>query len=160
MRRTASLVLLALEGKVEAARRIEGTAGRPVIVWDSLSYVQGPDGKTVSKVPERYIFDARTRATSPIHHRGTRTFRGLTVYRFEQTVPWTEVRMPKTMPVRGTTRRPSPGPAPPAGTPRSAGSGPNRSPERRSTARRSTAGNCAAAPCSAAAPRSPRSPGT
>ncbi|MCL3993529.1 DUF3068 domain-containing protein [Streptomyces lavenduligriseus] len=137
-------IVRTLKGNVEAARRIERTAGRPVVVWDSLSYVQGPDGKTVSKVPERYVFDAhgqdpvhatgemvdgdpvrregiefkwplltrkrdyacvdaQTRTPSPVHYRGTRTFRDLTVHRFEQTVPWTEVRMPKTMPVRGTT---------------------------------------------------------
>ncbi|WP_030743128.1 DUF3068 domain-containing protein [Streptomyces sp. NRRL S-31] len=137
-------IVQTLKGDVEAARRIGRTAGRPVAVWDGLSYVQGPDGKMVSKVPERYIFDAhsqapvhatgetvdgdpvrrqgiefkwpfptqrrdyeyfdaQTRTTSPIHYGGTRTFRGLTVYCFEQTIPWTKVPMPKTMPVRGIT---------------------------------------------------------
>ncbi|WBO66980.1 DUF3068 domain-containing protein [Streptomyces camelliae] len=137
-------IVQTLKGNVEAAKKIEKTAGRPVVVWDSLSYVQGPDGKMVSKVPERYIFDAhtqdpvhatgetvdgdpvtrqgiefkwpfltqkrdyeyfdaQTRTTSPIHYKGTRTFRGLTVYCFEQTVPWTKVPMPKTMPVQGIT---------------------------------------------------------
>ncbi|MBL1106186.1 DUF3068 domain-containing protein [Streptomyces sp. 5-8] len=137
-------IVQTLKGDVEAAKRIEKTAGRPVVVWDGLSYVQGPDGKMVSKVPERYIFDAhsqdpvhaggemvdgdpvkregiefkwpfltqkrdyeyfdaQTRTTSPIHYKGTRNFRGLTVYYFEQTVPWTKVPMPKTMPVQGIT---------------------------------------------------------
>ncbi|HEY8983871.1 MAG TPA: DUF3068 domain-containing protein, partial [Streptomyces sp.] len=117
---------------------------RDVVVWDGLSYVVGPDGKMVSKVPERYIFDAhsqepvhapgemvdgdpvtrqgiefkwpfltekrdyeyfdaQTRTSAPIHYKGTRTFRGLTVYYFEQTVPWTRVPMPKTMPIAGIT---------------------------------------------------------
>lgn len=40
---------------------------------------------------------------APIHYRGTRTFRGLTVYYFEQTVPWTKVPFPKAMPVKGIT---------------------------------------------------------
>lgn len=129
---------------MRAAEKIEETAGRDVVVWDGLSYVQGPDGKMVSKVPERYIFDAhtqepvhatgemvdgdpvrrtgiefkwpfltqkrdyeyfdaQTRTTAPIHYRGTRDFRGLKVYYFEQTVPWTRVPMPKTMPVQGIT---------------------------------------------------------
>ncbi|MGW1221961.1 DUF3068 domain-containing protein, partial [Streptomyces californicus] len=48
-------------------------------------------------------FDAQTRTTAPIHYRGTRTFRGLEVYYFEQTVPWTKVPLPKKMPVEGIT---------------------------------------------------------
>ncbi|MGW0993762.1 DUF3068 domain-containing protein [Streptomyces sp. NPDC002523] len=137
-------IVQTLKGDVEAAKKIEKTAGRPVVVWDGLSYVQGPDGKMVSRVPERYIFDAhsqdpvhatgesvdgdpvkrvgiefkwpfltqkrdyeyfdaQTRTTSPIHYKGTRTFRGLKVYYFEQTIPWTEVAMPKAMPVQGIT---------------------------------------------------------
>jgi hypothetical protein len=129
---------------VEASQKIEKTAGRDVVVWDGLSYVQGPDGKMVSKVPERYIFDAHTqepvhatgemvdgdpvrrdglefkwpfltekrdyeyfdaqaRVTAPIHYKGTRTFRGVEVYYFEQTIPWTKVPMPRTMPVAGIT---------------------------------------------------------
>ncbi|MET8943446.1 DUF3068 domain-containing protein [Streptomyces sp. NPDC004542] len=137
-------IVQTLKGDVAAARRIERTAGRDVVVWDGLSYVQGPDGKMVSKVPERYIFDAhsqepvhatgemvdgdpvrrdgiefkwpfltqkrdyeyfdaQTRTTSPIHYEGTRTFRGVKVYYFEQTVPWTKVKMPRTMPVKGIT---------------------------------------------------------
>ncbi|MFI1537015.1 DUF3068 domain-containing protein [Streptomyces anandii] len=137
-------VVQTLKGNVEAARRIERTAGRDVVVWDGLSYVQGPDGKMVSKIPERYIFDAHTqepvhatgemvdgdpvtrtgiefkwpfltqkrdyeyfdaqaRATAPIHYEGTRDFRGLTVYYFEQSIPWTRVPLPKVMPVAGIT---------------------------------------------------------
>lgn len=137
-------IVQTLKGDVEASEKIEKTAGRDVVVWDGLSYVQGPDGKMVSKVPERYIFDAhtqepvhatgemvdgdpvrregiefkwpfltekrdyeyfdaQTRTTAPIHYQGTRTFRGLEVYYFEQTVPWTKVAMPRTMPVAGIT---------------------------------------------------------
>ncbi|MEU6489871.1 DUF3068 domain-containing protein [Streptomyces sp. NPDC046984] len=137
-------IVQTLKGDVEAGKRIEKSAGRDVVVWDSLSYVQGPDGKMVSRIPERYIFDAHTqepvhatgesvdgdpvrrdgiefkwpfltqkrdyeyfdaqaRVTAPIHYRGTQTFRGVKVYCFEQTVPWTKVPFPKTMPVRGIT---------------------------------------------------------
>lgn len=137
-------IVQTLKGNVEESERIERTAGRDVVVWDALSYVQGPDGKMVSKIPERYVFDAhsqapvhatgemvdgdpvtregiefkwpfltekrdyqyfdaQTRTSSPIHYKGTRTFHGLEVYYFEQTVPWTKVPMPKTMPIKGIT---------------------------------------------------------
>ncbi|MFI2433859.1 DUF3068 domain-containing protein [Streptomyces sp. NPDC018693] len=137
-------IVQTLKGNVEESERIEKTAGRDVVVWDGLSYIQGPDGTMVSKVPERYIFDAhtqepvhatgemvdgdpvertgiefkwpfltekrdyeyfdaQTRTSAPIHYKGTRTFRGVHVYYFEQTIPWTKVRMPKTMPVEGIT---------------------------------------------------------
>jgi hypothetical protein len=137
-------IVQTLRGNVEASERIEESAGRDVVVWDGLSYVAGPDGKMVSKIPERYIFDAHTqepvhatgemvdgdpvrregiefkwpfltekrdyeyfdaqaRVTAPIHYRGTQDFRGLEVYYFEQTIPWTEVRIPKTLPVEGLT---------------------------------------------------------
>lgn len=137
-------VVQTLKGDVAAAEKIERTAGRDVVVWDGLSYVQGPDGKMVSEIPERYIFDAhsqepvhatgemvdgdpvkregiefkwpfltekrdyeyfdaQTRTTNPIHYKGTRTFRGVKVYYFEQTVPWTKVPLPKKMPVQGVT---------------------------------------------------------
>ncbi|WMX47595.1 DUF3068 domain-containing protein [Streptomyces roseicoloratus] len=133
-------IVQTLKGNVEESRKIERDAGRDVVVWDSLSYVLGPDGKMVSKIPERYIFDAhtqdpvhatgetvdgdpvrregiefkwpfltekrdyryfdaQTRTSAPIHYQGTRTFRGLEVYYFEQTIPWTKVPMPKTMPI-------------------------------------------------------------
>ncbi|MER5514900.1 DUF3068 domain-containing protein [Streptomyces sp. NPDC002763] len=137
-------IVQTLKGDVAAAKRIEKTAGRDVVVWDGLSYVQGPDGKMVSEIPERYIFDAhsqepvhatgemvdgdpvkrdgiefkwpfltekrdyeyfdaQTRTTNPIHYKGTQTFRGVKVYYFEQTIPWTKVSMPKKMPVQGIT---------------------------------------------------------
>ncbi|MEU8530253.1 MULTISPECIES: DUF3068 domain-containing protein [Streptomyces] len=137
-------IVQTLKGNVEESKRIERDAGRDVVVWDALSYVMGPDGKMVSQIPERYIFDAhtqdpvnatgemvdgdavrrtgiefkfpfltekrdyqyfdaQTRTAAPIHYKGTRTFRGLEVYYFEQTVPWTRVAMPKKMPVEGVT---------------------------------------------------------
>ncbi|MEU1315555.1 DUF3068 domain-containing protein [Streptomyces tibetensis] len=137
-------VVQTLKGNVEASERIEESAGRDVVVWDGLSYVVGPDGKMVSKIPERYIFDAHTqepvhatgemvdgdpvsrqgiefkwpfltekrdyeyfdaqaRVTAPIAYKGTRDFRGLEVYYFEQTIPWTKVKIPKTLPVEGLT---------------------------------------------------------
>ncbi|MFC4499144.1 MULTISPECIES: DUF3068 domain-containing protein [Streptomyces] len=137
-------IVQTLKGNVEASEKIEKTAGRDVVVWDGLSYIQGPDGKMVSKLPERYIFDAhsqepvhaagemvdgdpvrregiefkwpfmtekrdyqyfdaQTRTTNPIHYKGTQNFRGVKVYYFEQTIPWTKVSMPKAMPVAGIT---------------------------------------------------------
>jgi hypothetical protein len=138
-------IVQTLKGNVEASERIERAAGRDVVVWDGLSYVQGPDGEMVSKIPERYIFDAHTqepvhargemvdgdpvrreglefkwpflteprdyeyfdaqaRVTAPIHYKGTQDFRGVEVYYFEQTIPWTEVPFPRIMPVEGITR--------------------------------------------------------
>ena len=137
-------IVQTLKGNVEESEKIERSAGRDVVVWDALSYVQGPDGKMVSKIPERYIFDAHTqepvhatgemvdgdpvkragiefkfpfltekrdyeyfdaqaRTSAPIHYKGTQTFRGVDVYYFEQTIPWTKVPFPKTMPVQGIT---------------------------------------------------------
>ncbi|MFI1618641.1 DUF3068 domain-containing protein [Streptomyces lydicus] len=137
-------IVQTLKGNVAASDRIEQTAGRDVVVWDTLSYVAGPDGKMVSEVPERYIFDAhsqapvhatgemvdgdpvrrqgieykwpfltekrdytyfdaQTRTSAPIHYKGARTFHGLEVYYFEQTIPWTKVPLPKKMPVKGIT---------------------------------------------------------
>ncbi|MFB7585604.1 DUF3068 domain-containing protein [Streptomyces sp. NPDC056169] len=134
-------IIQTLKGNVEESKRIERDAGRDVVVWDALAYVTGPDGKMVSKVPERYIFDAhtqdpvhatgetvdgdpvrregiefkwpfltekrdyqyfdaQTRTSAPIHYKGTQTFRGMEVYYFEQTIPWTKVPMPKTMPIK------------------------------------------------------------
>ncbi|MFF3398462.1 DUF3068 domain-containing protein [Streptomyces sp. NPDC002659] len=135
-------IVQTLKGNVEESEKIERSAGRDVVVWDSLSYVVGPDGKMVSQIPERYIFDAHSQApvhatgemvdgdavrregiefkwpfltekrdyeyfdaqartSAPIHYRGTRTFRGLEVYYFEQTIPWTKVPYPKKMPIPG-----------------------------------------------------------
>ncbi|MDN0194874.1 DUF3068 domain-containing protein [Streptomyces sp. S.PNR 29] len=137
-------IVQTLKGNVDASERIERTTGRDVVVWDGLSYAQGPDGQMVSKIPERYIFDAHTqepvhatgemvdgdpvkreglefkwpfltekrdyeyfdaqaRVTAPIHYKGTRNFRGVEVYYFEQTIPWTKVKFPKTLPVEGIT---------------------------------------------------------
>ncbi|WP_200261002.1 DUF3068 domain-containing protein [Streptomyces sp. HSG2] len=48
-------------------------------------------------------FDAQTRVATPIHYRGTRDFRGVEVYYFEQTIPWTRVEFPRTLPVEGLT---------------------------------------------------------
>ncbi|MFF8936246.1 DUF3068 domain-containing protein [Streptomyces paradoxus] len=137
-------IVQTLKGNVEASERIEESAGRDVVVWDGLSYVVGPHGKMVSKIPERYIFDAHSqepvhatgemvdgdpvrrtgiefkwpfltekrdyeyfdaqaRVTAPITYEGTQDFRGLEVYYFEQTIPWTKVRIPKTLPVEGLT---------------------------------------------------------
>ncbi|MGW5731932.1 MULTISPECIES: DUF3068 domain-containing protein [Streptomyces] len=137
-------IVQTLKGNVEASEKIEKSADRDVVVWDALSYVQDGEGKMVSKVPERYIFDAHSqepvhatgemvdgdpvkrqgiefkwpfltekrdyeyfdaqaRVTKPIHYKGTQTFRGVDVYYFEQTIPWTKVPFPKTMPVKGIT---------------------------------------------------------
>lgn len=137
-------IVQTLKGNVEASEKIEETAGKDVVVWEGLSYVVGPDGKMVSRIPERYIFDAhtqepvhatgemvdgdpvkrqgiefkwpfltekrdyeyfdaQTRTSAPIHYKGTQDFRGVEVYYFEQTIPWTKVRFPKTMPVEGIT---------------------------------------------------------
>ncbi|WP_432038754.1 DUF3068 domain-containing protein [Streptomyces cucumeris] len=137
-------IVQTLRGNVAAAEEVGRTTGRDVVVWDALSYIEGPDGKMVSRIPERYVFDAhsqepvhsggehvdgdavrrdgiefkwpfltekrdyryfdaQTRTSAPIHYKGTRTFRGLEVYYFEQTVPWTKVPLPKTMPVDGVT---------------------------------------------------------
>lgn len=137
-------IVQTLRGDVEASERIERTTDRDVVVWDGLSYVQGPDGEMISRIPERYVFDAhtqepvhgagetvdgdpvrregiefkwpfltekrnyeyfdaQTRMTAPIHYKGTQDFRGLEVYFFEQTIPWTRVPFPETMPVEGIT---------------------------------------------------------
>jgi len=137
-------IVQTLKGNVEASEKIERTANRDVVVWDGLSYVQGPDGEMVSRIPERYIFDAHSqepvhatgemvdgdpvkregiefkwpfltekrdyeyfdaqaRITEPIHYKGTQDFRGVDVYYFEQTIPWTKVPFPKALPVQGVT---------------------------------------------------------
>ncbi|GAA0458518.1 DUF3068 domain-containing protein [Streptomyces stramineus] len=129
-----------LKGNVEQARKVGRETGRDVVVWDTLTHMSGPDGALVSRIPERYVFDAHTqqpvhaggehvdgtpvrrdgiaykwpfgvqkrdyryfdmqiRASAPIHYRGTRTFRGLDVYYFEQTIPWTRAPLPKALPL-------------------------------------------------------------
>ncbi|MFI1967627.1 DUF3068 domain-containing protein [Streptomyces cinnamoneus] len=52
----------------------------------------------VEKRDYRY-FDLMTRTSAPIHYRGTRDFHGLRVYYFEQTIPWTEVPLPRRLPL-------------------------------------------------------------
>ncbi|WP_328298052.1 DUF3068 domain-containing protein [Streptomyces sp. NBC_00435] len=135
-------IVQTLKGNVEASKEIEASAGKDVVVWDTLTYIMGPDGKTVSQVPERYIFDAhtqapvhatgesvdgdpvkregiefkwpffteprdylyfdqQTRTSSPIHYVGPRKFKGMDVYYYEQTIPWTKVSLPKKMPIEG-----------------------------------------------------------
>jgi hypothetical protein len=137
-------IVQTLRGNVEESKKVKKSTGRDVVVWDGLAYVVGPDGKMVSEIPERYIFDAHTqdpvhvagesvdgdavtrkgiefkfpfltekrdyyyydaqsRTSAPIHYKGTQTFRGLKVYYFEQTVAWTQVPLPKKMPVAGVT---------------------------------------------------------
>ncbi|WP_030256214.1 DUF3068 domain-containing protein [Streptomyces violens] len=61
-------IVQTLKGNVEASEKVERTADRDVVVWDALSYVAGPDGKMVSEIPERYIFDAHTQ--EPVHAKG------------------------------------------------------------------------------------------
>lgn len=61
-------IVQTLKGNVEESEKIERSAGRDVVVWDALSYIQGPDGKMVSQIPERYIFDAHSQA--PVHATG------------------------------------------------------------------------------------------
>ncbi|MGW6026105.1 DUF3068 domain-containing protein [Streptomyces sp. NPDC055099] len=64
-------IVQTLKGNVEASEKIEKTdanSSRDVVVWDALSYVQDGDGKMVSKVPERYIFDAHSQ--EPVHATG------------------------------------------------------------------------------------------
>ncbi|GAB2604112.1 hypothetical protein GCM10027168_41370 [Streptomyces capparidis] len=132
-------IVQTLKGNVEEARKARERTGRDVVVWDALSYVADSEGELVSKIPERYVFDAhtqepvhaagehvdgdpvrrrgvefkfpfltrkrdysyfdaQTRTSAPIRYKGTRDFRGMEVYYFEQTVPWTEVPVPKTLP--------------------------------------------------------------
>lgn len=45
-----------------------------------------------------FYFDAQSRTSAPIHYKATQNFRGMTVYYFEQTVPWVKVPLPKKMP--------------------------------------------------------------
>ncbi|SPE49184.1 hypothetical protein SNS2_0870 [Streptomyces netropsis] len=133
-------VIQTLKGNVEQARKVKKETGRDAVVWDTLTYIAGPDGKMVSRIPERYVFDGhtqqpvhaggehvdgtpvrregiaykwpflvekrdyryfdmQTRTSAPIHYQGTRTYRGMEVYYFEQTVPWTKVPLPRTLPL-------------------------------------------------------------
>lgn len=136
--RTVTIVQT-LRGDSAAAAAEKRRTGRDVVVWDTLSYVLGTDGKMISSIPEVYVYDAhtqepvhccgesvdgdpvtrtgieykfpfdtqprdyqyydpQTRTSAPIHYMGTQQYRGMRVYSFEQTVPWTRVVFPKTMP--------------------------------------------------------------
>ncbi|GGS35892.1 hypothetical protein GCM10010253_07080 [Streptomyces badius] len=109
MRRRAGLVLLAFA--------VFFAALSPLLRWYAFprlakvppsqyqEVVQGIEFKwpfLTEKRDYEYV-DAQTRTTAPIHYRGTRAFRGLEVYYFEQTIPWSEVAMPKKMPIEGIT---------------------------------------------------------
>ncbi|HEY3482100.1 MAG TPA: porin PorA family protein, partial [Streptomyces sp.] len=61
-------IVQTLRGNVPEAARVKADTGRDVVVWDALSYVVGPDGKMVSEIPERYVFDAHTQ--EPVHTAG------------------------------------------------------------------------------------------
>ncbi|MFJ6795868.1 DUF3068 domain-containing protein [Streptomyces sp. NPDC091268] len=61
-------IVQTLKGNVEASKEVEAGAGKDVVVWDTLTHITGPDGKMVSQIPERYIFDAHTQA--PVHATG------------------------------------------------------------------------------------------
>ncbi|MEY9843403.1 hypothetical protein ABH940_000464 [Streptacidiphilus sp. BW17] len=132
-------IVQTLKGDAAAAQAEKKRTGRSVVVWDTLSYILGGDGKRLSAIPEVYTFDPRTqdpvhccgesidgdavsrigveykfpfntqphdyqyfdeqtRTSAPIHYKGTEKVGGLTVYYFEQTIPWTQVPFPKTMP--------------------------------------------------------------
>ncbi|MEY9877842.1 hypothetical protein ABH931_007366 [Streptacidiphilus sp. MAP12-33] len=68
------------------------------------------DGQSLSRIGIEYkfpfntqphdyqYFDPQTRTSAPIHYKGTTTLDGLTVYYFEQTIPWMRVPFPKAMP--------------------------------------------------------------
>lgn len=58
-------IVQTLRGNVEQALKVKKRTGRDVVVWDALSYGVGPDGETITKIPERYVFDAHTQA--PVH---------------------------------------------------------------------------------------------
>ncbi|MBB4892977.1 hypothetical protein FHS39_001988 [Streptomyces olivoverticillatus] len=140
-RRVSRLTMIqTLKGNVGQADKVKEATGRDVVVWDTLTYAAGPDGRMVTRIPERYVFDAHTqqpvhaggenvdgtpvrrdgieykwpflvekrdyryfdmmtRTTAPIHYRGTRSFHGLDVYYFEQTIPWTQVPLPRQLPL-------------------------------------------------------------
>ncbi|MFG3255629.1 DUF3068 domain-containing protein [Streptomyces sp. NPDC048172] len=49
-------------------------------------------------------YDFQARSTAPIHYKGTRTVKGLETYYFEQTIPWTKVKVPKKLPLGATPK--------------------------------------------------------
>lgn len=139
-------IVQTLKGNVQQAEKVKKRTGKDAVVWDTLSYVADPNGKLVSAIPERYIYDAhtqdpvhvggkdgesvdgdpvrrqgieykwpfltekrdyqyfdfQTRTSAPIHYKGTRNFRGLEVYYFEQDIPWTKVKVPRKLPMGAT----------------------------------------------------------
>lgn len=58
-------IVQTLKGNVKEAQKVKDSTGRDVVVWDTLSFVADPKGKMVSKIPERYVFDAHSQA--PVH---------------------------------------------------------------------------------------------
>ncbi|MEY9966433.1 hypothetical protein ABIA33_004498 [Streptacidiphilus sp. MAP12-16] len=145
--RTVTIVQT-LRGDSAAAAAEKRRTGRDVVVWDTLSYVLGNDGRMISSIPEVYVFDAhtqdpvhccgesvdgdpvtrtgieykfpfdtqprdyqyydeQTRTSAPIHYQGVRMYRGMRVYYFEQTIPWTQVPFPRTMPAGVTGLTPA-----------------------------------------------------
>ncbi|WP_327356861.1 DUF3068 domain-containing protein [Streptomyces sp. NBC_01304] len=61
-------IVQTLRGNVAESEKIEGSGGRDLVVWDGLSYAQDSDGKQVTRIPERYIFDAHS--AEPVHAAG------------------------------------------------------------------------------------------
>ncbi len=68
VKKTDLSIVQTLRGNVEESEKIEESAGRDVVVWDGLSYAQDAEGKMVTQIPERYIFDAHS--GEPIHATG------------------------------------------------------------------------------------------
>ncbi|MFI6940881.1 DUF3068 domain-containing protein [Streptomyces sp. NPDC050418] len=68
VKKTDLSIVQTLRGNVEESEKIEESAGRDVVVWDGLSYAQDSDGKMVTMIPERYIFDAHS--AEPLHATG------------------------------------------------------------------------------------------
>ncbi|SDK10456.1 DUF3068 domain-containing protein [Streptomyces indicus] len=68
VKKTDLSIVQTLRGNVEESEKIEESAGRDVVVWDGLSYAQDSDGKMVTRIPERYIFDAHS--SEPVHATG------------------------------------------------------------------------------------------
>ncbi|GAA3068699.1 hypothetical protein GCM10020000_61430 [Streptomyces olivoverticillatus] len=68
-RRVSRLTMIqTLKGNVGQADKVKEATGRDVVVWDTLTYAAGPDGRMVTRIPERYVFDAHTQ--QPVHAGG------------------------------------------------------------------------------------------
>ena len=61
-------IVQSLRGNVPEAEKVKKRTGRDVVVWDTLSHIADPDGKLVSQIPERYVFDAHSQ--EPVHTTG------------------------------------------------------------------------------------------